>query len=374
MDSCRKFPDMWTDIPSLPAQKGFISVLAALSLLALLSITGFAIESGHILLERTRIQGATDAAALRGASLLYAQGSNTPDFSQSGPAVTNALSAVSLNETVGQSDVVSANAAYLQTLKPSASFNAAAIQVSMTKSVPLFFGGLLGISATSVTASSIAAVQMPTSISTNGTNLPLAISQCLVSQYWDTQNNQPAIDPSTNQPYQIQIGLNYQYNGQGGGGGDGGGNGFQGHGHNNGNGGGDGNNCISAQWAPLNGSNGDDSDSSDQQCINNGNQSAVAAGNSVYIQNGDKTNLYDLVNACSASGTGTCQYSTVPVVSSIQQGSSQNVQALACLDVLSASGGNNKSVTVQFANGCTPNGASGIGTSYGVVGPPKLVN
>ena len=340
---------------SLEKQRGAVALVVAASLVALLSVVALGVDVGHVMIVRNQIQNAADAAALHGASYLYSQGS-TPNFSAGGPAVTNATSAVGLNMNVTSNDSVNVAANYWQSLNPAAPSNEAAVRVSLSKQVKLYFAPIFGMQHANVSASATAIVQSPTTMGQGAINVPMAIGSCMFNQYWDSANNKPKTDPNTNQPYVFQIGSSYAYN-------SGGGNGEDGHG---------GGNCTSGQWTPLS-SQQDNSDSTIQQCFDHGNTSTLQANkDQIWLQTGDKNNLYDYVNNCSESGNRSCEYSTVPVVNTVNPGSEQNITAMACLHIISATGGNGKYVTAQMSTGCSPNNASGSGASYGVVAPPKL--
>lgn len=345
--------------PNAAAQQtGFIAILSALLMVGLIGITALAVDVGHLLVVRTQVQNAVDAAALHGAALLYSNGSSTPNFSASGPAVAGAIEAVSLNMAVGGQDNLQVQANYWQQLNPSAPSNEAAIQVTLSKQVSLFFARIFGQTSRNVSASSTALVQSPTSIGTGGTNLPIAIGSCMFSLFWDSENNQPKIDPSTNQPYVIQIGSTY-----------GGSQGSDGEGEDGG-----GSSCpVSAQWSPLE-STQDNSDSTLENIVTAGNTDAFKTSDQIWLASGDKNNLYTAVNNCSAAGDRSCEYSVVPVVGSVTPGSEQQITSLACLHVLSATGGSGKFVSVQMSGGCTPNNASGVGATYGVTEAPKLAD
>lgn len=333
----------------LVKQRGAVAIVAAASLVALLSIVALAVDMGHVMIVRNQVQNAADAAALHGAAYLYSQGS-APNFSSNGPAVTNATSAVGLNMTVTPNDSVAVAANYWKTLNSSAPSNEAAVQVSLTKQVKLYFAPIFGMQNTNVSATATAIVQSPTVMGQGAINVPMAIGSCMFSKYWDSSNNVPKNDPGTNQPYVFQIGSSYAYNSDGEGGGG----------------------CTSGQWTPLS-SEQDNSDNAVQQCFEHGNSNSLQSNqDQIWLQTGDKNNLYDYVNACSESGNRSCEYATVPVVGAINPGSEQPITAMACLHIISATGGSGKYVTAQMSTGCNPNNASGSGISYGVVAPPKL--
>ena len=326
------------------SQRGAVAVIVAVSMVALLSIVAFAVDLGHLLVVRNQVQNAVDAAALRGAAFLYSPGNPVPNYSPTGPAVTNATATVPLNISVTSNDTLNVQAGAWQTLNPSAPANDAAVQVSFTKQVALYFAPVFGVDQHAVSATAIAIVQSPTAVGVGGLNMPLAIGSCMFSQYWNANTGQPLNDPATGQPYVLNIGASYGYGTP---------------------------SCTSGEWTTLS-STQDNSDSSLQNILTSGNTSPVTVGTSLWLQTGNETNIYNLVNNCSAAGTQSCAYVTAPVVGTISSGSEQATTALACLHVLSATGGNTKTVTVQFSTGCAPGNASGTGASYGVVGPPRL--
>ena len=173
-------------------QRGAVSVAAALSLTALMGAGAMAVDVGNVMVARNDIQNAVDAGALRGAGMLYNQGSSTPNFSM----MTNGSGSpvyvtVNQNDPIGANDVLTVQSNYWQSLSPHAPSNEAAVQVSLTKQVTLFFGGILGMRTMNVSATATAIVQSASSLGAGGTSIPFAIPQCAISQYWDSANNQP---------------------------------------------------------------------------------------------------------------------------------------------------------------------------------------
>ncbi|WP_296058531.1 pilus assembly protein TadG-related protein [uncultured Amphritea sp.] len=65
-------------LPSQQTQKGVIAVVVAIGIAALVGIVGLALDTGHLLLNKTRLQNAVDAAALTGAQALQYSVSATP--------------------------------------------------------------------------------------------------------------------------------------------------------------------------------------------------------------------------------------------------------------------------------------------------------
>ena len=186
----------------LANQRGAVSVVAALSLTALMGVGAMAVDVGNVMVARNDVQNAADAAALRGAGLLYTQGSSSPNFS----AMTNSpggpvYETANLNTPIEKQDTLTVKSNYWQSISSSAPSNDAAVRVSYTKQVNLFFAGILGMKTMNVTATSTAIVQNSSSsaLGAGGTHLPIAIPQCAISQYWNSNDNQPKTD-------QIQVG------------------------------------------------------------------------------------------------------------------------------------------------------------------------
>ncbi|KXW57818.1 hypothetical protein FEMY_16710 [Ferrovum myxofaciens] len=187
----------------LSKQRGAVSIAAALSMTALMGVGAMAVDVGNVMVARNDVQNAADAAALRGAGLLYSQpGSSSPDFSVANSSRGEAVwTTADLNTPIEKQDTLTVNANYWKSLNSSAPSNDAAVRVTYTKRVNLFFAGILGMNSMNVTATSTAIVQNQNSsgLGAGGTHLPIAIPQCAINQYWDSNNNQPRTD-------QIQIG------------------------------------------------------------------------------------------------------------------------------------------------------------------------
>ncbi|MBW8073645.1 MAG: hypothetical protein GJU77_08220 [Ferrovum sp.] len=193
-------------LPPLASQRGAVSVAAALSLTALMGMGAMAVDVGNVMVARNDVQNAADAAALRGAGLLYTQGSSSPNFSAmnnspGGPVYETA----NLNTPIEKPDTLTVKSNYWQSISPSAPSNDAAVRVSYTKQVNLFFAGVLGMKTMSVTATSTAIVQNSSVLGAGGTHLPIAIPQCAISQYWNSNTDQPKTD-------QIQVGPTHTCN------------------------------------------------------------------------------------------------------------------------------------------------------------------
>lgn len=83
-------------------QQGVVMVMTAIAMLALLAVTGLALDGGHLLLTKTRLQNAVDAAALSAARTLD-QTNNTQE------AIDDAIDAFIRNASAAEnSDIIDA--------------------------------------------------------------------------------------------------------------------------------------------------------------------------------------------------------------------------------------------------------------------------
>jgi len=317
------------------------------SLLAAFAIAAFSIDIGHTLLVRYELQNAADAAALAGANSLL-PGNPNPQWSV---AQDNAASAVSLNS----SDGVKLTTASVQsgfwnltgfpagmqasTISPG-TYDNPAVQVTVSRAagvnggpVSFFFAPLFGVNNGPVTATAVAVVSAPGSIAPGGL-FPVAIGQCIYEQYWNSQAGSPTIDPSTGQPYTVQIGNGALSNG-----------------------------CEAGQWTSF------QTDRNDVPTVRglmqNGNPTALSIGDSIWIQNGVKTTLYSSVPANTDV--------LVPVVVQVTSGNAAIV-GFAAFHIDSAVGGSGKYIQGHFiaAYEITTGGAAQAGPYYGAYVPPRL--
>src|SRR4029453_14579038 len=58
-------------------ERGIVAVMVAIALLALIAMVGFALDSGHLMLNKSRLQNTVDAVALSAAKGLDKSGSGT---------------------------------------------------------------------------------------------------------------------------------------------------------------------------------------------------------------------------------------------------------------------------------------------------------
>ncbi len=194
-------------IPPFTSQRGAVSIAAALSMTALLGAGAMSVDIGNVMVARNDIQDAVDAGALRGAEMLYTSGSTSPNFSMmTNSANSPVYVAINQNDAIGHHDTLTVDSNYWQSINSNAPSNEPAVRVSMTKQVHLFFGGIIGMSDMNVTATATAIVQNASALGVGGTKLHIAIPQCAINQYWNSQDHQPKSDT-------IQIGPTHTCNG-----------------------------------------------------------------------------------------------------------------------------------------------------------------
>ncbi len=362
-------------------QKGSIAVLAALSLTALLGFAALAVDVADLYLVRNELQNAADAAALAGAPCIYARAqclntkNTAPDWST---AQQKSSAAIAMNRSTGAALTnglveygywnITGSPAGLQALpmKPGSN-DLPAVKVTISRStgnnggvVPTFFARIFGVKGTPVSASAVAVISYP-GYAGPGSLFPVAITKCMYDNYWNSTTGAPYTATSTNpsgfdlpqtigQPYVFKVTSSYHAGP-----------------------------CEAGQWTSL------DIDSNNvptiRNLISNGNSAGVlidgSTNGSVWIQPGTKTTLYSSVDACSAEGTKSCEYVTVPVVQDISTHAYNAVVAFACLHILSATGGSGKYIVVQMSNNpdyCQASNSGGIGPAYGSLTPPRLAH
>ena len=138
-------------------QRGSVSVLIALSLVALLAFTAVAVDIGYLMLSQRRLQAATDAAALAGAMDLWTKSwatASTDAQNYAAGQTTSTSNTLPANVTVTNTSVqglklTSVTLPYAQAVS---TYNG--IQVTQQATVPTFFARALGIRSATISASS----------------------------------------------------------------------------------------------------------------------------------------------------------------------------------------------------------------------------
>lgn len=336
-------------------QGGSVILMVAFFLIFLMGIAALSVDAFHLFVVRNELQNDADAAALAGAGQFFAsRTSSTPDFTT---AEAKAALAIRLNKTfrgsltegVVQAGYWSVADGFQPLPATPGEDDFAALRVAVVRDagsnegpVRLILGRLLGTEFMRVGATATAVVVPPGTVAPGGL-FPMAITRCLFQNFWDSTADNPRNDPVTGQPYVFRIGSAYHYAG-----------------------------CESGQWTTF---LEDDNDvPAIRELITNGNPESLALNDPTWLQPGVKNSVFGYANDCSAAGDKSCEYVTVPVITTddVDTHSRIPVTAFACVRILRAVGGSEKFVEVQMTMGCDITGGDGGGIYFGATLPPKL--
>jgi hypothetical protein len=220
-----------------------------------------------------------------------------------------------------------------------------AVQVTVSRapgsnggSLQTYFAGLIGTSTIDVSATAVAAIATP-GVAKPGALFPVAITQCMLGIYWNSTTNQPTIDPSTGQPYDVKIGSSYHTG-----------------------------TCYYGQWTTF------DTVANDTptviNLINNGNPTTLSIGSNTWIDTGTKNSIYKAVP--------TPIQVLLPIVADVSAGSNQPIIAFAPFEIDKSVNGSNPYLEGHFITNYLPTnvgpGGGGAPSYYGAYIPPVLVN
>ncbi|AQV93066.1 hypothetical protein BJN34_04040 [Cupriavidus necator] len=370
----------------LRRQRGGIAISTALMLTMLLGFSALAIDIGNVLVARNELQNAADAAALAAAPCLYPRSqcgninAKVPDWPTAEAAASTFATSTSTNKvqnaylkeaqvTSGYWDITGIKGLQPVPMTPTTN-DLPAVRVTLAKDagntnggVAVYLASILGVTSLRAGATATAVVASPGTVGPHSL-FPMAISQCMYDNYWDSKNDAPKTAPNSgvvtgfpypnqvkDKPYFFQIGSSY-HNGV----------------------------CESGQWTTF--GSKDNSASYAKTLLDGGNPVPFTVGVApgTYIQNGTEDVLFKGTKDCSGAGNGKCEWVTVPVVGDpTAQGTFQVVTAFACLHILDETGnGKNAFVLVQMAttkdsDKCQVPNAGGAGPSYGAQMPPRIV-
>lgn len=332
-------------------QRGSVALWFLLTLTALLMFGAFAIDVPRVFAVSGELQNDADAAVLAGAATLVT-GTNGPNWAG---AATAASTAISLNASDGiklTSGAVQAGYWNLAASSPSVQAPSTvalpplysqvpAIQVTVTRDasengglVMLLLGALLGKPSVVDSATAVAVIAPPSAVPAGGI-FPVVIDQCVLNQYWNSQTNEPMIDPSTQQPYEIEIGNGQLY----------------------------GSSCDAGQWTSFQ-TNANDVPTI-RGLITSGNPSPLSIGDDIWIEPGVKDTIY------SSIPTGVTVI--VPVATQISSSTYVPIVAFAAFHIDGSYGDSSKYIQGHFVGGYTmPTQGSGVGPNYGGYVAPRL--
>lgn len=340
------------------AQRGAVTLLVALMIPVFLGIAALVIDVAYLQFVRNELQNDADAAALAGAKQLRSTTSATPLWSS---AETTAFTAISLNSADGKKlstgtvqsgywNPTQVNAV-LQLLPITPTVNdVPAVQVTLRKGngendgeVPTFFARLWNMVSTPVTVTAVAGTTSPGTIEPGGL-FPLVASQCVYDTYWNSKATPPGpvLDPATGKPFALVLEA-YDDKPK--------------------------DPCKTFQWSSLL------TDKNDvttfRKLVEERNPVSLSIGQKIWIEPGSKTTLYDTVDDCSAANDKSCEYVTLPMVSTIAGHSDQPISSFACARIVDASK-KDKTITIQLSTQCPQPPSGGIGPNFGAVSPPSL--
>ena len=143
-------------------QRGVVAVVVAIGLLALLAMVGFALDSGHVMLNKSRLQNTVDAAALSAAKVLDKTASETQAEAAARSVFDlNAANQPELAQAIQGSDLL---IQYSNTLEPWAAGTVPANYVRVIAqdfTMWTSFLSLVGMQETSTSASAVAGPSAP---------------------------------------------------------------------------------------------------------------------------------------------------------------------------------------------------------------------
>jgi len=339
-------------------ERGAVTLLVALMIPVLLGIAALAVDVAYIQIVRNELQNDADAAALAGARHLRSTTSAQPQWSvaekmaQDAIALNSADGRMLLTGTVqsGYWNPTQAHSSLQMLPMVPGSNDVPAVQVTLHKShglndgeVPTFFARIWGMVSTPVTVTAIAGMSSPGTIDPGGL-FPLVASQCVYDTFWNSSASPPGptLDPATGQAFLLELKAFDDKPGDP---------------------------CKTFQWSSLL------TDKNDVQTfktlVEERNPVALSIGEKIWIEPGSKTTLFDTVEACSAVGKKSCEYVTLPMLSSIAAHADLPISGFACARIMSASKAS-KTITIQLSTQCPQPPSGGIGPDFGVLSPPSL--
>ena len=143
-------------------QRGIVAVMVAIALLALLAMVGLALDSGHVILNKSRLQNTVDASALAAAKVLDKTGSETQATTAARSVFDlNATNQPELSQVMSGADIT---VQYSNTLSPFAPGSAPANYVRVFANnfdMWTSFTSLVGVDKTSTAATAVAGPSAP---------------------------------------------------------------------------------------------------------------------------------------------------------------------------------------------------------------------
>lgn len=335
-------------------QRGGIMLMAAPLVACLLAMTALAIDVSRILLARSELQNAADAAALAGAARLDSYIS--PNWLDARSAALAALSnnrAANRMLTAGDVDVgfwpITGNGPLRSwddgPTSPQLGENPAVrVRVSLRENVnggalTLLFAPIFQRYLSNVTAQAVGVIATP-GFASEGSLFPMVLNKCMFDQFWS--NGVP------NDPDQVvRIGSAYHYP-----------------------------NCSAGQWSSLDLFS--QSAKVTKTLLSTGNTIELALEDEIYIQSGTETSIYGVVQDLITAKGGSWDV-LIPVVDTpdLSQSGSVPIVAFAPFRLTASVGGNDKYIEGRFIENYKAPGTSGGaggGAFFGATTPALLAD
>jgi len=344
-----------------PPEGGF-AVIGVFLVLLFIPVVVLTVDLANVFRIKSELQVAAESSALSGARSLFYQGVG-PDWSTAEAQATE-IGRLYYAEGASIEDV-EVTAGYWHPSTPteikspsdaSISFeDYPAVQVTLRKIpgknrgpfVPAF-GGVIGLEPVELSATAVSVVSGVGNVAAK-TLFPFVMSRCLFVHFWNASATPagPVIDPTTGAPYIFQLGQHFEAPPCG---------------------------ALQGFWTSY--ASVDNSASGIRQLLETRNAEPLRIGDDVWLPTGVMNTVYNalsrLLETCVGTSGGACDEVIVAVIDDPEQGQWSQIQAFACIRILSADGGSHPNVRVQMKTECDTTGTGGFGPPL-IVGPPKLV-
>jgi hypothetical protein len=343
-------------IPATTAASGFVVTWFALLLPVLLGFAVLVVDLAHVMVVRSELQNAADAAALAGAAKLTSPGATVYNWTN---AAIEADASVGLNKADGGTPLVKGvietgwwnvqtGTGLRGVAETPTTYDKPAVRVTIRRSsdvdgllnggpLRLFFAPVFDQNFTDISVTAVAMISAP-GMAEAGTLFPFAVGKCMYDQFWDVTTNTPKIDPATGAAYVFNFGSIYFSS------------------------------CLSGEWTTFRTTANDVP--SVRDLITNGNPDPYLLGENTYIQPGVKTTLYDEIPLNKDI--------LVAVIDGVTPGTHQPIYAFAGIhvDAIVVITGKRYIQGHFISNSSVPGigPGPGGGTYYGTYVPPMMVH
>ena len=344
-----------------PPEGGF-AVIGVFLVLLFIPVVVMTVDLANVFRIKSELQVAAESSALSGARSLFSRGVG-PDWATAEAQATE-IGRLYYAEGASIEDV-EVTTGYWHPSAPTEikspsdagiSFeDYPAVQVSLRKMpgrnqgpfVPAF-GGVIGLKPVDLSATAISVVSGVGEVAAK-TLFPFVMSRCLFVHFWNASASPagPVIDPATGAPYVFQLGQNFETPPCG---------------------------ALQGFWTSY--ATVDNSASSIRELLEMRNAETFRIGDDIWLPTGVMNTVYSalskLLETCVGTSGGACDEVIVAVIDDPEPGQWSQIQAFACIRILSADGGSKPNARVQMKTECDTTGTGGVGPPL-IVGNPKLV-